>query len=280
MEQHGNGNIRTNLLLNDFLKYNEHMIKNKTVLDLACHDGVSTGNIKNLGSKYIYGVEARKELIDTAKNNVQENVEFFVGDIQDDSLISPLVKKSDTVIVLGVLYHLYNHFGFFSLILKPNIEHVLIETIAGPETLNPEMFWGFEKVDSSKMGWHDTANVIPNGTPNLSWILQAAKAFGFDCDWVKYYGFLRPKTRYTVTLSEYTSIKDESWPDYADFLTRDRLPDNILNDISTLLGDNTDSGSSKRVLIRLYNKNLVKSTPIDIEKHYVWDPSVDKQGDL
>jgi len=257
----------------EYLKYNEHIIKNKIVLDLACHDGQSTGIIQDLGAKYTYAVEARQELVDIAKSNVQGNVEFFVGDIQDNSLIEPMAEKSDTVVLLGVLYHLYNHFGFFSSILKPNVEHVLIETIAGPETLNPEMFWGFEKVDDVLNGWHNTASIIPNGSPNVSWILQSAKVFGFDCDWVKYYGHLEPKNKYNITLEEYTSIKDESWPEYEEFITSDFVPDHILNDISTMLGNDTDSGSRKRVLIRLYNKNLINSTPINVKECYVWDPT-------
>ena len=257
----------------EYLKYNEHVIKDKIVLDLACHNGESTGIIQNLGAKHTYAVEARQELVDIAKSNIQGNVEFSVGDIQEDSLIAPLAEKSNTVVLLGVLYHLYNHFGFFSSILKPNVEYVLIETIAGPETLNPEMFWGFERVDRKDNGWHNTANIIPNGSPNLSWILQSAAAFGFGCDWVKYYGHLAPKNRYNVTLGEYLSIKDESWPSYEEFITSDFVPDHILNDILTMLGDDTDSGSSKRIIIRLYNKNLVKSTSIDVEKYYIWDPS-------
>ena len=256
----------------EYIKYNEHIIKNKIVLDLACHDGISTGIIHDLGALYTYAVDARQELVDIAKSNIQRNVEFFVGDIQDDGLISPLVEKSDTVVLLGVLYHLYNHFGFFSTILKPNVEHVLIETIAGPESLNPEMFWGFEKVDDVLNGWHNTASVVPHGSPNLSWILQSAKAFGFDCDWVKYYGRLQPKNKYNVTLGEYTSIKDESWPEYEEFIISDTLPDYILNDISSMLGDDTESGAGKRVLIRLYNKNLVESTPINLKDNYIWNP--------
>jgi SAM-dependent methyltransferase len=127
-----------------YLQINQHLIKDKIVLDLACHDGKSTEIIKKLGAKHIYGVEARQDLLTEAKKNIEGDVDFFVGDIQDEKIISSLVKKSDTVIALGVLYHLYNHFGFFSYILKPNIDYVLIETIAGPETLDPSMAWGFE----------------------------------------------------------------------------------------------------------------------------------------
>src|SRR5210317_1625370 len=107
-------NVGHKLKKQQYLSYNHHIIKNKTVLDLACHDGVSTGVIKNIGANLVYGVEARKELIEKAKNNVNGNVNFFVGYIQDKKLISPLVKKSQTIIILGAFYHLYDHFRLFS----------------------------------------------------------------------------------------------------------------------------------------------------------------------
>lgn len=258
----------------EFLKYNQHAIQDKVVLDLACHDGQSTGIIQDLGAKYTYAVEARQELVDIAKSNVQGNVEFFVGDIQDDSLIAPLAEKSNTVIAIGVFYHLYNHFGFFGSILKPNVEHVILETIAGPETLNPEMFWGFEKANYKLNGWHKTAKFIPNGTPNLSWIVQSARIFGFECDWVHYYGTPEPKKRYQITIEEYLSIRDESWPDFETIISSKSLPEHILNDISAMLDtrDYKDSGSEKRVLLRLYNKDLVNAKPINLEDNYIWNP--------
>jgi hypothetical protein len=154
----------------------------------------------------VYGVEARKELIEKAKNNVNGNVNFFVGDIQDKKLISPLVKKSQTIIILGAFYHLYDHFGLFSQILRPNIDYVLIETIAGPETLNTAMAWAFEKTDDVFNGWHPETQYVPHGTPNLAWIFKSAEIFGFHCDWIHSYakgGQLPPKTRYDVTKKEY-----------------------------------------------------------------------------
>ena len=257
----------------EYLEFNKHIISGKTVLDLACHTGESTSIIQQLGAKHIYGVDARQRLIDQAKLRVQNNVEFFVGDIQNENLIVPLAKHSDTVIVLGALYHLYNHFGFLSHVLRPNVEHLLIETIAGPETLNPEMFWGFETITSDFNGWSDLVTIVPNGTPNLSWIIQSAKLFGFECDWVHYFGELQPKQRFNITLEEYMSIRDESWPDYETIISNAPLPQHVKTDISNmLLQDDKDAGGKKRMLIRLYNKQLINSAPVNINDCYRWNP--------
>jgi len=256
---------------NQYLKLNQYLFKDKNVLDLACHDGISTGIIKDLGSKHVDGVEAREELVTKAKKNVIGNVNFYVGDIQDEKLIAPLIIKSNTVVALGVLYHLYNHFGFLSYILKSNIEHVLIQTIAGPETLNPSMAWGFERVNHPMNGWHNTAEYVPHGTPNLSWIFQSAKLFGFSCDWVYSYGKTPPKTRHNITLNEYMDIKRDHWPAYEKIKSDENLPDDILKDIgSKLVDDSPEHAGKKRILLRLYNEKIIDSAPIDIKDCYQW----------
>ena len=68
------------------------------------------------------------------------------------------------------------------------------------------------------------------------------------------------------------SIRDESWPEFETIISSEPLPEHILNDISTMLDtrDDKDSGSGKRVLMRLYNKNLVDSDPINLEDNYIW----------
>jgi len=248
----------------------EQLFKDKVVLDLACHDGESTKLIYEHGSKHIHAVEARESLVAAARSRVPKGANFYVGDIQNPVLIEPLVEKSNCVVVLGVLYHLYNHFGFFNSILKPNIEYVLIETLAGSESLNPEMYWGFEKIDHRFAGWHDRVDIIPNGTPNISWILNSADIFGFSCDYVNFYGRVYEKNKLNVTMEEYMAIRDSSWPDYNTFLSQKDTPKHILEDIEKMLGDENHPLTEKRVFLRLYNKKLIQSTPLQPEDIYIW----------
>jgi SAM-dependent methyltransferase len=257
-----------------YLSYNQHLIKNKTVLDLACHDGISTSIIKELGASFVYGVEARKELVEKAKTVISGNVSFFVGDIQDKNLVAPLVNKSQSIVMLGVFYHLYDHFGLFSQILRPNIDHVLIETVAGPETVDPAMAWGFEKTDGAENGWHPETKYVPHGTPNLAWIFKSAECFGFYCDWVHSYavgGELPAKTRYNITQQEYSDIKHDHWPPYEKIKSNEPLANAILQDIKTkLVDDGPEQAGNKRHLIRLYNARNVKADPVKIEDCFIW----------
>ena len=251
-----------------YLTKHQDSLRNKVVLDLACHDGESTHVIQQLGALHIFGVDVRSHLIEAAREKITGNVDFFVGDITDPAMISQLVDKSDTVVILGVLYHLFDHFRFLSTILKPNIQHCIIETVCGPESLNPEMFWGFEKTDRDTNGWYASIDTIPNGTPNLSWIIQSSKIFGFDCDWVEYHGHKDPKRVSQITNEEYLAVAGPSWPSYQDLVLEKNIPDFVYDEINQML--NSYEHCYRRMIIRLYNTNLIQSTPVQLQEVYRW----------
>jgi ubiquinone/menaquinone biosynthesis C-methylase UbiE len=177
-----------------------NMFKNKHVLDLACHNGDSTRKIKQSGSSSVVGVDIRNELINHALSINQDNdICYFCNDFTDYNFLDNQVKNVQVITQFGALYHMFDHFRFFSHILKPNIEYILLETLYGPETSNPSMFWGYEPVDFYQNGWMDGVDTIPNGTPNLSWIIQSANIFNFNIDFVE--------KRYAVT--NFENITDQ-----------------------------------------------------------------------
>jgi SAM-dependent methyltransferase len=252
----------------EYLLQNKVVIDNKTVLDLACHDGESTNLIQSLGARYIYAVDIRQHLIDKAKKEIYGNVDFFVHDITDYDFLTNLVEKSQTIICLGAFYHLFDHFRFLSKILRPNIDHVLIETVCGPETINPEMFWGFESTNEDLNGWIQGASIIPNGTPNLSWIVQSANAFGFELDWIHYYGSSDLKQRVNITMEEYVAIAGPDWPPYRDIISNVEIPEFVEKELNQMLQE--FPRAHKRMILRLYNTQTVDSKPLDIRDHYCW----------
>jgi SAM-dependent methyltransferase len=252
----------------EYLLQNKIVINNKHVLDLACHDGESTKLIQSLGANHIYAVDIRQHLIEKAKRKIQGNVDFFVHDITDYNFLKNLVEKSQTVVCLGVFYHLFDHFRFLSKILQPNIDYVLIETVCGPETINPEMFWGFEPTDRDINGWLEGVSIIPNGTPNLSWIVQSANIFGFELDWIHYYGASELKDRNNITIEEYTAIAGPDWPAYSEIISDIEIPEFVEKELEQMLKE--FPRPHRRMILRLYNKQTVDSKPLDIQDHYRW----------
>jgi hypothetical protein len=250
-----------------YLKTNSSILENRIVLDLACHDGESTSIIHQHNPAHVYAVEVREHLVKQAQQRLPNaNVDFFVGDITDPNLMTDLVAKSNTVVCLGVLYHLFDHFRFLSYILKPNIEYVLFETEMGIESLNPDICWGFESTNDILHGWMDNIHTIPNGAPNLSWILQSAEIFGFKCDWIDWYGSTRKKSRKHITSEEYINISGPDWPTYSQIISDEPIPTFVQDEIDQLLCEFTQ----KRMVIRLYNTKLVESIPLDLKDIYRW----------
>jgi len=252
----------------DYLSLNKIIIQDQSILDLACHDGESTKLIQSLGAKHIYAVDIRQHLIDKAKKELKGNVDFFVHDITDYDFISSLVGKSQSVICLGVFYHLFDHFRFLSKILCPNVNYVLIESVCGPETINPEMYWGFEPTIEDTNGWLEGVTVIPNGTPNLSWIVQSANIFGFELDWIHYYGASELKKFYNITIEEYTSIAGPDWPQYSDIISNKNIPEFVVQELNQMLRE--FPCKHRRMILRLFNSNTISSKPLDVQNCFAW----------
>jgi SAM-dependent methyltransferase len=168
------------------LSRHQEIFKNNAVLDLACHGGDSTQKIADCGAAEVVGIDIRSSLIDYAKkHNTRPNVSYFCNDITNYGFISPLVSQSQIITCFGVLYHLFDHFRFFQHIMQSHVKYIVFETLYGPETKNPGMFCGYESVYEDKNGWASGVDIIPFGTPNISWISQSAKIFNFEIEFIE-----------------------------------------------------------------------------------------------
>ena len=103
-------------------------IKGKRVLDLAAHDGRWTWAALKSGASYVEAVEGRAELVALANKALssfpKEMFRFSQGDIFEylEGLRRTDVGRFDTVLCLGIFYHIDEHFRLFRLMasLKPS----------------------------------------------------------------------------------------------------------------------------------------------------------------
>lgn len=162
------------------------LIKNKKVLDLACHDGTSSMILSDVGAKSVVGVDIRRDLIDIA-NQLREgrNIFYFCNDIENLDLIRALVKESEVVICLGAFYHLRNNFDWLDTVCADNIEYVMLETVFGVESPQAHVFPLFENTSLKANGYHPKYERVPVNQVNLSWIYQAMIQFGFRMDYLE-----------------------------------------------------------------------------------------------
>lgn len=161
--------------------HQKDILTGKRVLDIACNQGVTTAQIAKYAER-VTAFDIRADQVKLAPDFL--NVSYLVGDALDEAFVAPLLDV-DVVMNCGMFYHLFNHFGFLEIVCKPNIQYVVIETIYGPESSMPGMFWDFEDTSDPLNGSHRGLVTIPNGTPNLAWIMKAAAVFNFGVDYVE-----------------------------------------------------------------------------------------------
>jgi cyclopropane fatty-acyl-phospholipid synthase-like methyltransferase len=169
----------------EILKNIKHVFDRKAVLDLGCHTGASTNLIlKEYNAKSVVGVDFSSTAIETAKL-VFPDASFYCHDLSEYNDWKHLVDQSTVVVTMGNFYHLPDHFNQIKTMCQPHIEYLVIDSLCGPESSDPSMFWTFQSPNGYKF-WKNT--VVPKGTPNISWIMQACNIFGFKLNYIhKYY---------------------------------------------------------------------------------------------
>lgn len=121
-------NWRSELLLTR----NQHAIKDKRVLDIACNNGRLSYPCLVLGAKQVTGIEVRQELIDKGKEYLagteySGKMHFVKSDVFD-YLASVQPGEFDTILCFGFLYHTVRQVEFFRQVQRIMPDHVIIDT--------------------------------------------------------------------------------------------------------------------------------------------------------
>lgn len=162
------------------------LIKNKRVLDLACHDGTSSMILYDSGAASVVGVDIRDDLIKFANQSRQgKNIFYFCNDIENLDLLSALVKESDIVVCLGAFYHLRNNFDWLDTVCAENVERVILETMFGVESPQAHIFPLFENTSLRANGYHPKYKKVPVNQVNFSWIYQAMMQFDWRLEYLE-----------------------------------------------------------------------------------------------
>lgn len=168
----------------------EPQIAGARVLDLAAHDGRWSFAFAAAGAAEVVGIEGRQDLIDRfadfPRPRLRERVTLRCGDIFDGMEQAIAAgERFDVVAVLGILYHVMDHFRLFRLIraLGPRLVIVDSEFALRP---GPVIVLGRERTDKA-------LNAIPQiegqeraliGIPSFPAMEAIADALDYSCDWV------------------------------------------------------------------------------------------------
>ncbi len=116
------------------IESNEAMIRDKSVLDIASHDGRWSFAAHKAGARHVLGIEARPYLVEHAQANMRAykvpegQVDFVIGDVfQEIDRLQP--GAFETVFCFGFFYHTMHHMLLLSKIARLKPEHVIFDTL-------------------------------------------------------------------------------------------------------------------------------------------------------
>ncbi len=173
---------------------NEQLIREKTILDLAAHDGRWSFAALKAGARHVTGIEVRSHLVESAIAAAREygigaeRYQFIAGDVFDQ--IALLQTNSiDTVFCFGFFYHTPHHMLLLSKIARLNPKHLILDTAIDPSTTDCIVRLTKEGVDrdaNSLVGQPGDPLYALVGTPSRNALETMLTSFGWSLsyyDW-------------------------------------------------------------------------------------------------
>ncbi|MPQ92224.1 DUF1698 domain-containing protein [Thioclava sp. JE_KL1] len=181
---------RMNLRHKMIIKPLEQEIAGKRVLDLAAHDGRWAYAFAAAGASEVVGIEGRQELIDRfdqfPRAHLREKVTLTCDDIFDGmQKLIDAGERFDVVGVLGILYHVMDHFRLFQLVRQLGPELVIVDSEFAQRP-GPVILLMRERTDNE-------LNSIPQiegqekaliGIPSFPAMTAMADVLDYDCHWL------------------------------------------------------------------------------------------------
>ena len=124
---------RLNKRYRALIEPNEAIIRGKSVLDIASHDGRWSFAAHNAGAHYVLGIEARDYLVKHAQDNLrayqvsETQVQFMVGDVFE-KLDELEPDRFETVFCFGFFYHTMHHVLLLNKISRLRPRHLVLDT--------------------------------------------------------------------------------------------------------------------------------------------------------
>lgn len=195
---------------------NKHLIKDKKIVDLGTHLGHFLYSCLELGCKSIVGAQYLKKnnsVINEALKslNLENKSLSTFCDFYDFSTITPLVDDIDTILALGILYHINHHYDFLKLLTNSSASAIIIDTVIQDIQYfynnEPMITWINEDqtIDSNaKETQSFNRQTSWVGFPNAAWIIKTMLNFGWTLESnkkIKYFTLTQPqlKTRGVFT---------------------------------------------------------------------------------
>lgn len=157
---------------------NLHIINDKKVIDFGCNYGYWSIFASLNNALSTIGADVRQDNISIANSikhdlNIDDHRLSFVNhDIHDYSATTKLCSDKNTVLLLGLMYHVHGHYDILKSVCQPSVKHVLIESAEAKEiedTTVPLIHWRNESTLELVSGSNGTDKTALVGYPNIAW---------------------------------------------------------------------------------------------------------------
>jgi hypothetical protein len=172
---------------------NAELIKDRHVVDLGTHRGQFLYPCLELGCASVTGAQPMADY-NTAINealaglNYSDRASAVWGDAYNLVELSTLLQGKDTLLMLGLLYHLNNHYQLLEAVSNTDLTGLVIDISVLDDDLDhytsqePKIKWIAEQQNLDESGW-ELDGVNKNwtwvGHPNAAWLIQTLQYLGW-----------------------------------------------------------------------------------------------------
>ncbi len=188
------------------IQANLDQIEGKTILDLASNDGRWTWAALQAKAAYGLGIEGRQELIDNGlpgfRDIDSERFDFRQGDVYDSLHIAESLKRThfDTVLCLGLFYHISDHYRLFRIMRAFNPHCIIIDSTFRRAAM-PMVKFKLEDANDPSMGVEEgTTGKAIAGQASIGLLQLMADISGYDLDFIPW---LHEETEYPDSVKGY-----------------------------------------------------------------------------
>lgn len=211
--------VPDSLIFNDpvsqFLCTHRDVIENKKIVDFACGLGHYSFLAQQLNCKNITGTNIRSDSIDIANATkkdlllTDDQINFRITDIHNYQANRSLCRGKDTAFLLGIMYHVHDHFAIMESIFDTELKHVVLQTGIF-EDEKPIIWWKREPTFELTAGWYNHNESILVGYPSIAWLDMVAEQFGFARKDTVFYKISNSVTRPQKFLRPFAAMLFES----------------------------------------------------------------------
>jgi len=181
---------RLNERYNHIIQPQLNHIMGKKILDLGAHDGRWMWACLESGAKSATGFEARKAAVESGKKNIpslyrdyKNSFDFRIGDVFD--LISKIKPgKYDTILCLGLFYHILNHERIIELMTSLKPEAIIIDSVLFNSSEAISRYY-YEETSNPDMGFSNNPTTLV-GTTSVGALNEFAKINGYSIEYIEW----------------------------------------------------------------------------------------------